>query len=93
MIQVFKEKAPTLQAIEVTDVLNQLPEVANLIKADQAGVKVVDAQRVGSFTVPGAGEGAEASVYQVKEGQVIALSNGMVSVMDALEFYAKYETI
>jgi len=93
MIKVFKEKAPTLQAIEVTDVLNQLPEVANLIKADQAGVAVVDTQRVGTFTVPGVGEGTEAFVYQVKEGQVIATSNGEVSVMDAAEFYSKYEAI
>lgn len=93
MIKVFKEKAPTLQAIEVTEVLNQLPEIANLVKADQAGVKVVDGTRIGSFTVQSPVEGAEPALYQVKEGQVIAVSDGAVVVLDAAEFYSKYEAI
>jgi hypothetical protein len=88
MIKVFKEKAPTLQAVEVTDVLNQLPEVANLIGATQAGVSITSEGRVGNFKLDGQDDS-----YQVKEGQVIALSNGEITVLDAAEFYSKYEAI
>ena len=87
MIQVFKEKAPTLQAIEFTNALVQSPEVANLIGATSLAVDITNKRTV--FTV---GEITQAT-YAVAEGQVIALSNGLISVMDATDFYAKYETI
>lgn len=88
MIKVFKEKAPTLLAIEFTNALIQSPEVANLIGATSLAVDVTNKRTV--FTVD---SGETGNAYTVAEGQVIALSNGAVSVMDAVEFYAKYEVI
>lgn len=88
MIKVFKEKAPTLQAIEFTNALVQSPEVANLIGATSFSVDVTNRSTI--FTVANS---ETSNAYTAIEGEIIALSNGIVSVMDAVEFYAKYEMI
>jgi hypothetical protein len=88
MIKAFKEKAPTLQAIEVTDVMNQLPEVANLIGAKQASVTITPEGRSGSFKIDG-----QDDAYLIKEGQVISLCGDVVSIQDAADFYAKFEAV
>lgn len=92
MIKVFKEKPPQLQAIEVTSVLNQLPEVATLIGAYQAGVTLDGDVQVGNFIVLDV-DGQSSVSHQVREGQVIAIADGVITVKDATEFYAKYEAI
>jgi len=92
MIRNYKEKAPQFQAVEVTDALNQLAEVANMIGAKEVGTTFNgDGKRSQVLKV---GEGEEAITYTVIEGQVITLSSeGAVAVLDAADFYSKYEVI
>lgn len=88
MIQTFKEKAPTVQAVEFTNVLTQSADVANLISATSMSVDMTSKRTVFTVTVDDL-----ATPYAVEEGQIIGLVGGQVVVMAADEFYAKYEAI
>jgi len=88
MIKDFRQKPAQLQGIEVTDLLNQLPGVANLIGAKKAEFSTDSKGSVGNFSIEG-----RDTVYQVREGQVVALLNGVITVMDAPDFYSKYEAV
>jgi len=90
MIRTFKEKAPTVQAVEFTNVLAQSPEVANLIGATSLSVDVTNKRTV--FIIELNKDDALVS-HTVAEGQIVGLINDQVVVMDATEFYAKYEAI
>lgn len=83
-VKTYKEKAPQLQAVELTNVLSQAEEIANLIGATSIGIdlpgkklqlKIDDAE------------------YSVVQGQVIAIKDGEVLVQDAADFYSKYEVV
>lgn len=88
MIKTFKVKAPAVQAVEFTNVLAQSAEVANLIGATSLAVDVTNKRTV--FNVVAGETGAS---YTAVEGQIVGLVDGQVVVMDAAEFYAKYEAI
>ncbi|NMX39372.1 hypothetical protein HBO34_15970 [Pseudomonas veronii] len=81
----YKQKAPTVQAIEFTDVLRQSADVANLIgsQAYQVDVKT----KATTFVMD------DRSPLIVKEGQVVSLSEGTASVSDSTVFYALYEAV
>jgi hypothetical protein len=81
----YKQKAPTVQAIEFTDVLGQSADIANLIgsKAYQVDVKTKEA----TFVIDGR------DPLIAKEGQVVSLSEGSASVSDSTVFYALYEAV
>lgn len=95
MIKTFKEKAPTVQAVEFTSALSQSPEVANLIGATSMSVDMTTKCTV--FTVPMVGlidpAGPQSNSYTVTEGQVVGLIGAQVVVMAAADFYAKYEQL
>lgn len=88
MVQQYKEKALTIEAVVFTDVLAQSPTVANLIGATDLHVDVKNKRTV--FTVE---VDDQAIPYTVEEGQVVSLVGGEVVVMAADDFYAKYEAI
>jgi len=81
----YKQKAPTVQAIEFTNVLEQSSEVANLI-GSQAYQVDVKAQET-TFVIDGR------DPLVAKEGQVVSLSEGIASVNDSTVFYALYEAV
>lgn len=81
----FKQKAPTVQAIEVTDVLVQSADVANLIRSQAYQVDV--AAKESTFVLNGA------PALAVKEGQVVSWLDGAAIAWDAEDFYAQYETV
>jgi hypothetical protein len=98
MIRTYKEKAPQFQAVEVTDALNQLAEVANMIGAQEAGTSFnTEGKRVAVLKLQ---HTTGTDTYEVLEGQVI-LTSGItdydgkpeVQVLDAIEFHSKYEAI
>lgn len=80
----YKQKAPTVQAIELTNVLAQSADIANLIgsQAYQVDVKAKET----TFVIDGR------DPLIAKEGQVVSLSEGAASVSDSTVFYALYET-
>lgn len=88
MIQTFKEKAPTVQAVEFTNVLIQSADVANLIGATSMAVDMKG--KCTTFTVS---VDDLDTPYTAQEGQIVGLVGGQVVVMAADEFYAKYEAI
>lgn len=81
----FKQKAPTVQAIEFTNVLGQSADIANLIgsQAYQVDVKAKET----TFTIDGR------DPLIAKEGQVVSMSEGTASVSDSTVFYALYEAV
>jgi hypothetical protein len=81
----YKQKAPTVQAIEFTNVLAQSADIANLIgsQAYQVNVKTKEA----SFLIDGR------DPLIAKEGQVVSFSEGVASVSDSTVFYALYEAV
>lgn len=81
----FKQKAPTIQAIEVTNIFDQVADVANLIGASAYDVSVVD------FNARFARDGAP--LLAVREGQVVSLLDGAATVWDAKDFYTLYEAV
>lgn len=84
MTRIYKEKAPQVEAIEVTNVSAQFADVANMIKADSIMVDVKAGQAV--FTV-------DDQTITVKQSQVVSISGDQIVVMDAEDFYAKYEPV
>jgi hypothetical protein len=88
MIQTFKEKAPTVQAVEFTNVLTQSASVADLIGASSMAVDMANKRTIFTVAVD-AGD----TTYTAEEGQVIGKVGGVIVVMAADEFYAKYEAI
>lgn len=88
MVKTYKEKASTVEAVEFTDVLEQSPDVANLIGATSMSVDM-KAKKT-EFSVDADGE---VKSYSVAQGEVIAKISGEVVVMAAKEFYAKYEAV
>lgn len=88
MIQTFKEKAPTVQAVEFTNVLTQSADVASLIGATSMAVDMANKRTIFTVQTEAGGVG-----HTAEEGQIIGLVGGQVVVMAADEFYAKYEAI
>jgi co-chaperonin GroES (HSP10) len=84
MAKTYKEKLPTLEAIEFTSAANQSGEVANLIGALSYTTDV--SSKKTSFKV---GD----QVYTATEGQVIAIQGDAITVLDGADFYAKYELV
>lgn len=84
MIKSFKEKAPRVQAVELTSISTQLTEVADLLKADS--YKVDLGKKQATFTV---GQ----DTYVAVEGQVIAVSGDTITIYESDDFYAKYEKV
>lgn len=84
----FKQKAPTVQAIEVTDILSQSAEVANLIgsKAFQVDVSAKEA----TFVLD---DSTDIIKIVVAEGRIVSFSEGVPAVRDASDFYAMYEQV
>lgn len=94
MIKTFKEKAPTVQAVEFTSALSQSPEVANLIGATAVSVDMTTKRTVFSVPMVNADPAAsQTASYTVTEGQVVGLIGAQVVVMAATDFYAKYEQL
>ena len=89
-VNTFKQKAPTIQAIEVTNILSQAEEVANLIGSEAYQIKMKNEARSiaeGSFVAK------DGATVLVKEGQVVSWIDGVTTVLDAKDFYAQYETV
>lgn len=84
-VKTYKEKAPTLQAIEVTSILTQAAEIANLIGAVSLSIDM------GTSTATFVD--AKGKSTSVGNGYVIATLNGTVLVTEAAAFYAKYEVV
>lgn len=86
----FKLKAPTVQAIEVTDLIKQTPDVANLIGSQAYQVKIASQQQGVSEATFIRTNSADITV---KEGQVVSVETGTPTVWDSKDFYALYETV
>lgn len=84
MINHYKQKIHTFQAVEFTNALSQAPEVANLIEAESLSVDV--SAKSARFTV---GE----RTYEVKVGQVVSVDDNGIHVTDAEDFYSQYEQV
>lgn len=81
----FKQKAPTVEAIEVTSVIGQSAEVANLIGSQAFHVDA--AVKEATFILD------DATKLVVKEGQVVQFMSGVATASDASAFYALYEQV
>lgn len=81
----FKQKAPTVQAIEVTDLLTQASEVANLIGSQAYQVDISKA--MATFVL---GDGASLAVGAA---QVVSMLDGSARAWDAKDFYSFYEQV
>lgn len=81
-MKTYKAKAPTVSAVELTDVLKQSPDVANMIGANSMSVDVAK-----KSVVLMVGKDS----YSAIEGQVVYLEGTKVVVADADKFYAAHE--
>lgn len=79
----FKLKAPTVQAIEVTNLLAQAQDVANLVGSQAYQVDVAKGEV--TFVLDGADN------LVVKTGQVVFVEDKVANARDAAEFYGLYE--
>lgn len=89
----FKEKTNTIMGIDVESPVAQAAEISDLIGATSFIVDTVSnsAQLIVDGTQFSVDGEPIAETYTVTAGQVVSVTNGVVSVMDRAEFYGKFE--
>lgn len=82
----FKEKAAATRGVDVDSPVAQAAEIAILIGAESFIVDILAS--TATFIVPGA---ENPQTFVVGVGQVVSITAGVISVMDRISFYEKYE--
>ncbi len=89
MITTFRPKTQRTQAIDVTNPWEQAPAIASLVKATFFNADLVE--NTASFNIEPTPEGAPGALITVTAGQVISVTDGLITVEPRAEFYAKFE--
>lgn len=79
----FKQKTPTVEAIEVTNILDQAPEIANLVKAKSLSVNMAD--KSAQFVLD------DGKPFSAVEGQVVYMDGSQAKADTSENFYSSYE--